>query len=124
MYRLRVTETLRTQPAVTIRLEATADRLKRWRMEVPRKWELQEDDARRLPLATPTEYVARNEVWIDDDVHDDERGFILFHELFEQRLVSEGMTYDQAHKKASKREGYFRQHPAELHEALADEGWE
>ena len=38
--------------------------------------------------------------------------------------MAEGMTYDQAHEKASKREGYLRHHPAELHEALADEGGE
>jgi hypothetical protein len=70
------------------------------------------------------EYVPRDEVWIDDDVHDDERGFVLLHELFERRLMSEGITYDEAHEQASKREGYLRHHPAELHEALADEGWE
>jgi hypothetical protein len=70
------------------------------------------------------EYVPRNELWIDDDVHDDERGFILFHELFERRLMASGITYDKAHEQASKREAYFRNHPAELHEALADEGWE
>jgi len=70
------------------------------------------------------EYVPSDEVWIDDDVHDDERGFILFHELFERRLMATGMTYDKAHERASKREGYLRHHPAELHEALADEGWE
>jgi len=70
------------------------------------------------------EYVPLNEVWIDDDIHDDERGFILFHELFERRLMAGGMTYDKAHERASKREGYLRHHPTELHEALADEGWE
>ena len=70
------------------------------------------------------EYVPLNEVWIDDDIHDDERGFVIFHELFERRLMSNGMTYDKAHAEASKREGYLRHHPAELHEALADEGWE
>ncbi len=70
------------------------------------------------------EYVPLNEVWIDDDIHDDERGFILFHELFERRLMAGGMTYDKAHERASSRERYLRHHPTELHEALADEGWE
>lgn len=70
------------------------------------------------------EYVPRNELWIDDDIHDDERGFILFHELFERRLMASGINYDKAHKQASKRESYLRNHPAELHEPLANEGWE
>ena len=70
------------------------------------------------------EFVPPNEVWIDDDAHEEERGFILFHELHERNLMAKGMDYDDAHDEASKLERRYRNHPAELHEALAAEGWE
>jgi hypothetical protein len=70
------------------------------------------------------EYVPRGEVWIDDDIHEDERGFVLFHELYERNLMGNGMDYDTAHEEASRREHHYRKHPDLLHEALAAEGWE
>ena len=70
------------------------------------------------------EFVPRNEVWIDDDAHEEERGFILFHELHERNLMAQGMDYDSAHDEASRLERHYRSHLAELHEALAGEGWE
>jgi len=70
------------------------------------------------------EYVPRGEVWIDDDIHENERGFILFHELYERNLMGNGMDYDTAHDMASKKEKHYRNHPDQLHEALAAEGWE
>ncbi len=70
------------------------------------------------------EYVPRGEVWIDDDIHENERGFVLFHELYERNLMANGMDYDTAHDRASKKEKHYRNHPDELHEALAAEGWE
>jgi hypothetical protein len=70
------------------------------------------------------EFVPPNEVWIDDDVHEEERSCVLFHELHERNLMAKGMDYDTAHDDASKLERRYRNHPAELHEALAAEGWE
>ena len=70
------------------------------------------------------EFVPQNEVWIDDDLHEDERGFVLFHELHERNLMANGMDYDTAHDAASRLERHYRNHLAELHEALAREGWE
>ena len=70
------------------------------------------------------EYVPRGEIWIDDDIHENERGFVLFHEMHERTLMADGMDYDTAHDESSKRELHLRKHPDELHEALADEGWE
>jgi len=70
------------------------------------------------------EYVPRGEVWIDDDIHEDERGFVLFHELHERNLMAEGMDYDTAHEECSRLEKHYRKHPEQLHEALAAEGWE
>ena len=70
------------------------------------------------------EYVPRGEVWIDDDIHEDERAFVLFHELHERNLMGNGMDYDTAHEESSRLERHYRNHPDELHEALAAEGWE
>ncbi len=69
------------------------------------------------------EFVPRDEVWIDDDLHEAECGFVLFHELHERNLMAKGMDYDRAHADSSRLERYFRNHPAELHEALIQEGW-
>ena len=70
------------------------------------------------------EFIPQNELWIDNDVHVEEQGFVAFHELHERNLMAEGATYDDAHEKASRLERYYRNHPAELHEALIKEGWE
>jgi len=70
------------------------------------------------------EYIPRGEVWIDDDIHEDERGFIVFHELHERNRMADGMDYDTAHDESSKLERHYRNHPDQLHEALAAEGWE
>lgn len=70
------------------------------------------------------EFVPQNEVWIDDDIHEEERGVVLFHELHERNLMAKGMDYDTAHEDSSRLEKRFRNHPEELHEALANEGWE
>jgi hypothetical protein len=70
------------------------------------------------------EFVPRNEVWIDDDVEERERAFVLFHELHERNLMATGMDYDRAHADASRLELRYRKHPDQLHEALAAEGWE
>lgn len=70
------------------------------------------------------EFVPENEVWIDDDLHEDERGFVLFHELHERNLMAKGMDYDRAHDDASRLEQHYRRHPAELHEGLSNEGWD
>ena len=70
------------------------------------------------------EYVPHNELWIDNDIHQEEQGFVVFHELHERNLMAKGWKYDDAHEEASRRERYYRNHPAELHEALTKEGWE
>jgi hypothetical protein len=70
------------------------------------------------------EFIPRDEVWIDDDVRPEEQGYVLFHELHERNLMAGGCEYDTAHKEASRLEKYYRHHPAELHEALGEEGWE
>jgi hypothetical protein len=70
------------------------------------------------------EFVPQNEVWIDDAIEEEERGFVLLHELHERNRMANGMPYSQAHEESSRLEYRCRHHPDELHDALAAEGWE
>jgi transposase InsO family protein len=69
------------------------------------------------------EFVPANEVWIDDAIVEQERGYVLLHELHERNRMSKGMPYSQAHAESSKMEFRCRHHPDELHNALSTEGW-
>lgn len=70
------------------------------------------------------EFVPESEVWIDNDLEEVERPYVLFHELHERNLMAAGWDYDRAHDDASRLEYYYRHNPNELHAALAKEGWE
>ena len=70
------------------------------------------------------EFVPHNEVWIDNDLEEIERPFVLLHELHERNLMSKGWPYSKAHEDSSRIEFHCRHHPNELHDALAAEGWE
>jgi hypothetical protein len=69
------------------------------------------------------EFVPVGEVWIDDDIEEAERGFVLLHELHERNRMSAGWSYNKAHAESSRLEFHCRHHPDELHDALAAEGW-
>jgi len=69
------------------------------------------------------EFVPDGEVWIDDDIVEKERGFVLLHELHERNQMAQGTPYSQAHAASSRLEFRCRHHPDELHDALASEGW-
>ncbi len=69
------------------------------------------------------EFVPQGEVWIDDDIAEPERGFVLLHELHERNLMAKGMPYQAAHADSSRIEVRCRHHPDELHDALGKEGW-
>jgi hypothetical protein len=69
------------------------------------------------------EFVPEGEVWIDDDIVEKERGFVLLHELHERNQMAKGMPYSKAHAESSRLEFRCRHHPDELHDALAAEGW-
>lgn len=70
------------------------------------------------------EFVPHDEVWIDNDLDEKERPYVLLHELHERNLMAKGWSYSRAHDDASKIELYFRHAPSGLHGALAKEGWE
>jgi hypothetical protein len=69
------------------------------------------------------EFVPQNEVWIDDDIEEDERGYVLLHELHERNRMASGVPYSEAHAESSRLAYPCRHHPDELHDALAVEGW-
>ena len=69
------------------------------------------------------EFVPENEVWIDDEIEEPERGYVLLHELHERNRMAAGWIYDKAHAESSRLEYHCRHHPDELHDALWEEGW-
>ncbi|MFH1402524.1 MAG: hypothetical protein ABIG87_02765 [Patescibacteria group bacterium] len=64
-------------------------------------------------------YVPKNEVWLDNDALDEERIYILLHELYERSLMERGLVYPEAHKKASELEWQARQSEEKLRDSLA-----
>ena len=69
------------------------------------------------------EFVPENEVWIDNDIEETERGYVLLHELHERNRMAQGLPYSKAHAESSRIEYRCRHHPDELHDRLAAEGW-
>lgn len=54
------------------------------------------------------DFVPENEVWIDDDLGEGERKFVLIHELNERWLMAKGSNYDEAHFPSSDLEYFCR----------------
>ena len=63
------------------------------------------------------------EVWIDNDIEWQERGYVILHELNERNLMEEGWVYDDAHANSSALELKCRKNPEELQDALIEVGW-
>jgi hypothetical protein len=53
-------------------------------------------------------FIPRREIWLDDAVRAAERPFILHHELVEVGLMAQGLSYHQAHERASRAETAMR----------------
>lgn len=66
-------------------------------------------------------FIPPNEIWIDDDISPNERRFIFLHELFERNLMSKGMSYNNAHKKASEIEYLCRRNLKQLDRRIKEE---
>lgn len=66
-------------------------------------------------------FVPKNEIWIDDDVSQKERKFVLLHEVHERNLMKEGLDYNTAHHFSSRIEHRYRKHPKELDKKLQEE---
>ena len=63
-------------------------------------------------------FVPKGEIWLDDDVSQTERKFVLLHEAHERNLMAKGMGYDDAHRDSSRIEFFCRHHPEALDENL------
>lgn len=71
------------------------------------------------------QYVPEKEIWIDDDLIVKERPYVIFHELFERGLMKrEGLSYNQAHRRASRLEWRARHNREILKENLTALGWQ
>lgn len=46
-------------------------------------------------------FIPRGEIWIDDRIAKSERGFTIRHELWEYDLMSDGVPYGEAHRRAN-----------------------
>ena len=68
-------------------------------------------------------FVPKREVWIDDDLMEKERPYVLLHELNERQLMSQGWTYEKAHENSSKIEWKSRHNYPILEEKLKELGW-
>ncbi|MFA4827317.1 MAG: hypothetical protein WC596_03675 [Candidatus Shapirobacteria bacterium] len=69
-------------------------------------------------------FVPREEVWIDNDLPEEERWPVLLHELYERHQMEKyGLTYNQAHRKASRLEWNCRTGKMDLQKKLAGLGW-
>jgi hypothetical protein len=69
------------------------------------------------------EYVPEGDVWIDNDIDWNERGFVILHELHERNRMEQGLPYSKAHAESSALELSCRKQIDDLHDALAVEGW-
>ncbi len=63
------------------------------------------------------DYVPKGEIWLDDEVDEADRPFILFHEIYERNLMAQGWDYDRAHNSANKLEGKLRKRKQSKHVA-------
>jgi len=70
-------------------------------------------------------FVPHGEIWIDDDLSQKERKFILLHELHERNLMKKGWAYDvgsrAAHFSAQRIEHFCRRYPKFLDAKIKDE---
>jgi hypothetical protein len=69
------------------------------------------------------EYIPPMDVWIDNDLNWQERGFVILHEIHERNLMEQGVPYSKAHAESSALELRCRQQIDDLHDALAIDGW-
>jgi len=53
-------------------------------------------------------YIPDGEVWIEETLAAFDREAIVFHEVFEAKLMRDGVPYEEAHAKATEAERKFR----------------
>lgn len=63
-------------------------------------------------------FVPQNEIWIDENVVNKERKFVLLHEAHERYLMSKGLNYRKAHFDSSMIEHRYRTNPKNVDKAI------
>lgn len=66
-------------------------------------------------------FIPEDEIWIDDDISQRERKFIILHEMHERNLMGKGMDYPSAHRSATEIEDFCRHHTGKLDESIKEE---
>jgi frataxin-like iron-binding protein CyaY len=70
-------------------------------------------------------FIPKGEIWLDDDLSQKERKFVLLHELHERNLMKKGWEYDTgkraAHFSASRIEHFCRRYPKFLEAKIQNE---
>lgn len=66
-------------------------------------------------------FIPEDEIWIDDDISQRERKFIILHEMHERNLMEKGMDYPSAHRSATEIEDFCRHHTDKLDETINEE---
>jgi len=66
-------------------------------------------------------FIPKNEVWIDDDISQRERKFVLLHEIHERNLMAKKWPYQKAHFDSSRIEFFCRHNPKELDKKIFEE---
>ncbi|MCX6735623.1 MAG: hypothetical protein NTZ13_00895 [Candidatus Parcubacteria bacterium] len=67
------------------------------------------------------DFVPKNEIWIEEVLDENERKFILLHEMHERYLMSQGKDYHHAHEGATIIEAHYRKNPERLEERMKEE---
>lgn len=67
------------------------------------------------------DFIPLPDVWLEDTIVKNERGFFLTHELHERRRMASGMEYQKAHNEASAVEQEARKLPQNLGKILKEE---
>lgn len=67
------------------------------------------------------DFVPPGEVWLDNDIVDEEMKYVLLHELHERYWMSEGWKYHPAHDSALEIEAYCYKNPEELENKIGEE---
>ena len=65
------------------------------------------------------DYIPENEIWIEDIVKPEEVMFLVLHELCENKLMTEGLSYEDGHDCATICENAARKHPQKVKEILS-----
>ena len=67
------------------------------------------------------DFIPVPDIWLEETIVDNERGFFLTHELHERRRMASGMEYQKAHNEASAIEQEARKLPQNLGKILREE---